>query len=210
MKISKVLNCKFTDAELKEIGMNLALANQEKERLEDQKKQSMSQYKSEQDAVDSKIRELAQKLARGSEDRRIECELLYNVPEEGKKTITRLDTKEVIETANMTEEELNDLFINNLGPHKDEKDFVFRDRSRAQMVNHDEYVELVKKEAKEGRGEYKKKADGLTAEKLADMKLEKNETALVVYSMDPETKKDIFELYQFEPTAAPEKKDAKK
>ena len=39
MKTKRILNCKFTTEELKEIGVKLALENQRKERLEDEKKQ---------------------------------------------------------------------------------------------------------------------------------------------------------------------------
>ena len=58
MKITKILNCVFTTEELKEIGVKLALENQRKERLEDEKKQSQSQFKSEIDAADARSRAL--------------------------------------------------------------------------------------------------------------------------------------------------------
>jgi len=197
MKITKILNCVFTTEELKEIGVKLALENQRKERLEDQKKQSQSQFKSEIDAADAKIKSLAQKLARGSEDREIECDVLFNTPEEGKKTIKRSDTGEVVSTQPMTESELNDLFVNGLGARKDENEFVFRDKTRAKMCSIAEFEKLKKQCGDKAKDVFEKIGDGYSEEELVDAKPEDIELALVVYDLDPQTKKDIFEVYRF-------------
>ena len=197
MKITKILNCVFTTEELKEIGVQLALENQRKERLEDQKKQSQSQFKSEIDAADAKIKSLAQKLARGSEDREIECDVLFNTPEEGKKTVRRGDTGEVVCTQPMTESEMNDLFVNGLGAHKDTNEFVFRDKTRAKMCSIAEFEKLKKEYGEKAKDVFEKIGDGYSEEDLVDAKPEDVELALVVYDLDPETKKDIFEVYRF-------------
>ena len=197
MKTTRILNCRSTTDDLKEIGIKLALENQRKERLEDEKKQSMSQYKSEIDAADAKIKSLAQKLARGSEDREIECDILFNTPEEGKKTVKRGDTGEVIQMLDMTEAELNDLFVNGLGARKDENEFVFRDKSRAKMCSIAEFEKLKKKCGDKAKDMFEKIGDGYTEEDLVDAKPENVELALVVYDLDPETKKDVFEVYRF-------------
>lgn len=194
MKTTKILNCTFTTEELKEIGVKLALENQRKERLEDEKKQSQSQFKSEIDAADAKIKSLAQKLARGSEDREIECDILFNTPEEGKKTVKRGDTGEVVQVLNMTESELNDLFVNGLGARKDENEFVFRDKSRAKMCSIAEFDKLQKKFA--GKYVFEQIGD-YSEEELVDAKPEDVELALVVYDVDTQTKKDVFEVYRF-------------
>ena len=73
MKTKKLLNCKFTDEEMRQFGITLAQEAQRKERLEDAKRQSASQFKADIDAVDAQIRSLSQKLARGSEDRYVDC-----------------------------------------------------------------------------------------------------------------------------------------
>lgn len=197
MKTTRILNCPFTTEELKEIGVKLALENQRKERLEDEKKQSQSQFKSEIDAADAKIKSLAQKLARGSEDREIECDILFNTPEESKKTVKRGDTGEVVQVLDMTESELNDLFVNGLGARKDENEFVFRDKSRAKMCSIAEFEKLKKKCGVKEKDMFEKIGDGYTEEDLVDAKPENVELALVVYDLDPETKKDIFEVYRF-------------
>lgn len=191
MKTTRILNCKFTTEELKEIGIKLALENQRKERLEDEKKQSQSQYKSEIDAADAKIKSLAQKLARGSEDREIDCDVLYNTPEEGKKTIKREDTGETIQVMDMTEAEQQDLFINNLGAQKENHEFVFRDKTRCKLCSFEEFKKIREK------GKFVKIGDGYFEKDLVDAKPENIEFLVVVYDLDRETKQDIFELYRF-------------
>ena len=197
MKTKRILNCNFTTEELKEIGVKLALENQRKERLQDSLKQASAQFKSEITESESTIRSLAQKLARGSEDREIECDILFNTPEEGKKTVKRGDTGEVVQVQDMTESELNDLFVNGLGARKDENEFVFRDKSRAKMCSIAEFEKLKKKCGVKAKDMFEKIGDGYTEEDLVDAKPENVELALVDYDLDPETKKDVFEVYRF-------------
>lgn len=191
MKTTRILNCKFTTEELKEIGINLALENQYKERLEAAKKQSQSQFKSEIDAADAKIKSLAQKLARGSEDREIDCDVLYNTPEEGKKTIKREDTGETVQVMDMTEAEQQDLFINNLGAQKENHEFVFRDKTHCKLCSFEEFKKIREK------GKFVKIGDGYFEKDLVDAKPENIEFLVVVYDLDRETKQNIFELYRF-------------
>ena len=198
MKIKRMLNCKFTTEELKEIGIQLALKNQKRERLEDDKKQSMSQFKSDIDAADAEIRRLSQKLARGSEDRQIECEVFYNTPEEGKKTIIRNDTHEEISVDKMTEDEMQDLIINGLGAKKETEEFVFRDKTGCELYKLEE-LEKIKKDADAVNVKYAKLGDGYTEEALVDAKPQDFKGHLIVaYEPDKETKKDIFEIWVFE------------
>lgn len=191
MKTTRMLNCPFTTEELKDIGIKLALANQRLERLEDDKKQSQSQFKSDIDAATAEIKSLAQKLARGAEDRNVECDILFNTPEEGKKTIQRADNGEKVQILDMTENEMQDLFINNLGAQKQDSEFVFRDKSRVKMISFEDFKKIQKK------GEFEKIGDGYSEEKLVDAKPENTEFVLVVYDVDTQTKKDIFEVYRF-------------
>ena len=197
MKIKRMLNCKFTTEELKEIGIQLALENQKRERLEDDKKQSMSQFKSDIDAADAEIRRLSQKLARGSEDRQIECEVFYNTPEEGKKTIIRNDTHEEISVDKMTEDELQDLIINGLGAKKETEEFVFRDKTGCKLCKLED-LDKLKKDADADKVKYEKLGDGYTEEALVDAKPDRKGTLIVAYDLDKETKKDIFEIWAFE------------
>ena len=105
MKTRRILDTPLTVEELKEAGVNLALENQKKARLEDAKKQAMSQYKAEIDAVDASINAIASKLARGSEYRTVECTILYNTPIDGQKTVVRDDTGDTVSVEQMTDDE---------------------------------------------------------------------------------------------------------
>lgn len=194
MKITKILNVPFTVEELKEIGVKLALENQRKERIDDMKKQSMSQFKSELDAVDSEIRSLSQKLARGSEDRSIECDLLYHTPSEGLKTVRRCDTGEDVEIKKMSDSELEDLFINNLGAQKENHEFVFRDKTRTKLVSSEKFDEFPKKNEFKLIGCYVEK-------ELVDIK-KKPDCSLVVSRFDKNKNLEVYDFYEFTGKAA--------
>lgn len=191
MKTTRILTCIFSAEEMKKLGIELAVANQHKESLEDSKKQAMSQYKAEIDAADATIKSLSQKLARGSEERKVECDVLFNTPEEGKKKIVRSDTGEEIDVLLMTENEMQDLFINNLGAQKDAAEFVFRDKSRAKMISFEDFKKISEK------GEFVKIGDGYTEKALVDAKPEDLNFVVVVYDFDNDTKQDSFEVYKF-------------
>lgn len=191
MKTTRILNCKFTTEEMQDLGVQLAVANQRKSNLEDEKKQSQSQYKAEIDAADAKIKSLSQKLARGSEDRNVDCDILFHTPAAGKKTIQRSDTGETVDVLDMTEAELSDLFINNLGAQKDAHEFVFRDKSRCRMVSFEDFKRIQEK------GDFEKIGDGYTERELVDAKPENIELIVVVYDLDKEKNTDVFEVYQF-------------
>lgn len=178
MKTKKLLNCKFTDEEMRQFGITLAQEAQRKERLEDAKKQSASQFKADIDAMDAQIRSLSQKLARGSEDRYVDCDVFYNSPEEGKKTIVRTDTGETLSVSPMTEDEQQDLFINEFGARKEEHEFVFRDKSRCKLVSLDEFHRICR-----GGTTFRHLCARIFTEKeLVDSKPESLDFVLIVYA----------------------------
>ena len=76
--IKRSLTCLLTVEEMKSLGIELAGATQKKSRLEDDKKQSMSQFKAEIDAADAEINAISQKIASGKEVRIIDCEVKYH------------------------------------------------------------------------------------------------------------------------------------
>lgn len=179
MKTKKLLNCKFTDEEMRQFGITLAQEAQRKERLEDAKKQSASQFKADIDAVDAQIRSLSQKLARGSEDRYVDCDVFFNSPEEGKKTIVRTDTGETLSVSPMSEDELQDLFINELGARKEQHEFVFRDKSRCKLVSLEEFQRI----SRGGKATFRHLCDRTFTEKeLVDSKPESLDFVLIVYA----------------------------
>lgn len=192
MKTKRILNTPLTIEELKEAGVELALENQKKARLEDAKKQSMSQYKAEIDAVDARINAIASKLARGSEDRMIECTILYNTPIDGQKTVVRDDTGKTVSQEKMTDDELSDLLINAIGANKEAEEFVFRDKTRCRMLSAEKYEKIKEPRLVLQPGEF-------TEVELVDDKPVNldPELILVVYRNDPK-KGELFSLYFFE------------
>lgn len=132
--VKKNLTCLLTVEEMKTLGVELADVSQKKRRLEDDKKQAMSQYKAEIDAADAEINAISQKISSGREIRMVECTVRYHTPQDGMKTIERNDTGEIVEVVKMTDSELEDLFINGLGANRDEKYFTFRNRKRVPLV----------------------------------------------------------------------------
>ena len=191
MKTTRILNVKFTVEEMQQIGIDLALANQERERLDDRKKQTMSQFKCEIDAVDASIKTLAQKLARGSEDRVVECEVLYHTPEEGAKTILRTDTGEKVEILKMTDSELQDLFINNLGAQCSADEFVFRDKTRIPMITAERFAD--------GEDKFVVVVAGMSEKELVDNKPGDTDCMIAVRRRDDDD--ESYDLCKFIGTA---------
>jgi hypothetical protein len=86
--------------------MKLANKTQDKSRVAEEKKSVVSQYKSQIDAIDAELSNISSKVANGYEMRKVECEIQYHKPEQGKKTIIRKDTNET-SVEKMTSEEWN-------------------------------------------------------------------------------------------------------
>jgi hypothetical protein len=102
----RYLRYDFTAVETHELSLKLANKTQERSGIEQEKKSVTSQYKSQLDAVVAEVSSLSNKVANGYEMRKVECEVKYHLPEQGKKTITRKDTGEKI-IEKMTSEEWN-------------------------------------------------------------------------------------------------------
>ena len=181
--VKKNLTCLLTVEEMKTLGVELADASQKKTRLEDDKKQAMSQYKAEIDAADAEINAISQKISSGREIRMVECTVRYHTPQDGMKTIERNDTGEIVEVVKMTDSELEDLFINGLGANRDEKYFTFRNRKRVPLVPLADFREA------QVQHEFKRLFTG-TENQMAEYNLESENNMLVV---DCEAVFDLFE-----------------
>lgn len=92
--ISRDLEYHFTDEEKLDMSKQLASENQNKRKLEDQKKAVTSQYGSQIAEKQETINQLSDKLAAGYEFRRTECSVQWHTPDKNQKTITRSDTGE--------------------------------------------------------------------------------------------------------------------
>lgn len=108
-KTTEYLKYVFTEDEKREIASSLAENVNNLQRVEEEKKAVMSDFKSQIDGLSAKTNNLATKLSNGYEFRHIECTVTPNL--ENKEWVTvRNDTGEVVNTRKMTSEDLqNDL-----------------------------------------------------------------------------------------------------
>lgn len=114
----RYLRYDFTAPEIYDLSMKLANKTQDKSRVAEEKKSVVSQYKSQIDAIDAELSNISSKVANGYEMRKVECEIQYHKPEQGKKTIIRKDTNEK-SVEKMTSEEWN--LWNQYNPEEEKK-----------------------------------------------------------------------------------------
>lgn len=95
----------FTPEEIVEKANDLAGENQRKARLESEKKSAMSSFKSRIDEVDARIEQLSQDITNGYCNEWVMCDVAFNMPQKGFKTITRPDTGEIVRVSPMTDED---------------------------------------------------------------------------------------------------------
>jgi hypothetical protein len=93
-KETRKLRHDFSESEVNEISQELVANINEKTRVEDEKKSAVRKFNGEIKYWDKKISRDAELITNGFEDRDTACEVQFNVPTYGNKTITRLDTKE--------------------------------------------------------------------------------------------------------------------
>lgn len=103
-EIRKWLDVDYTPEEISDMSMELAQKTGELRTKEENKKSAMSQLKSEIDALSARTNELSLKIVSGKENKNVKCEIEYNY-ETNKKSITRLDTLEVIFFGDIPEDE---------------------------------------------------------------------------------------------------------
>ena len=106
VKSTDLLECLFTEIELKTLSNELACKIIEKTELENKKKSALSNFTGQLNDMKAEINLLANKVNTGKELRNVNCVITMNSPSTGLKTAQRLDTKENIWTNEMTAEEL--------------------------------------------------------------------------------------------------------
>lgn len=99
--LTRSLRVLFTDKERLELGKQLAEESQKLEQIADDKKTVVADFKSRQTAAEAKIASLSQQVANGYQVKEVKCEMRFDTPEAGKKTLVRLDTSETVEVADM-------------------------------------------------------------------------------------------------------------
>ena len=114
--ITENLKCMFTEAELKEKAIYLAQECRSMEDVEKEKKQVMQDFNAKLAAHSAKVSLLSNNINNGYEYRYVKCEIEYDAPVAGKKTIIRQDTflPETVKVENMTTTEIQgELFDEN-------------------------------------------------------------------------------------------------
>jgi hypothetical protein len=99
------LECKYTPEEMAEIAKNLSGNVAELESVAAEKKVSDATYNGRIKKIEEEIGTLAKSYNRGYEMRDITCDICYDDPAPGQKSIYRVDTKELVATKEMTFEE---------------------------------------------------------------------------------------------------------
>lgn len=105
------LECVLTEEELKNKGHDLAHANTNLVGIKSKLKMIQADFKAKITSEESKIESLSIEISRGTVYKDIECEINYNSPAVGEKTVIRLDTNEIVRTDIMSDWEKENLFI---------------------------------------------------------------------------------------------------
>ncbi len=121
-KIEMQLRHAFTPAETIEIAKKMAEASRELNQAEDEKKAVTSQLKAKVDGISARVTEYAGKINSGFEYRNTQVLVKYHTPKTGQKRLTRLDTNEIVEIAEMSMGELQtELPLAEGSPHNPKK-----------------------------------------------------------------------------------------
>ncbi len=107
-RCGEFLQYDFTPEELAEFSKELARHTLERSRLEQQKREVDAQLKSQIEATNTQIALLANNISTGHMLRMIDCAVLWHNPRNGRATIARIDTGEVVRERAMSYEELQD------------------------------------------------------------------------------------------------------
>lgn len=98
------LECKLTDAELKDCSKKLAEAISRKTRIENSLEGFKSEKKAEIQSCDGEISLMSEKVNSEKEFRSVDCSIEYDF-KRSKKTITRKDNGEIYKVEDITDEE---------------------------------------------------------------------------------------------------------
>lgn len=113
------LMCRLTEDELETESKTLTILLTEKAHLEIEKSSSNKRFSDLIKAKDVQIEKQIPIVRDREIEREVNVQIEFNVPDPGKKRITRLDTMEIIDECQMTDSECQDLFINQSEPPQD-------------------------------------------------------------------------------------------
>lgn len=115
----RTLRYDFTAVEVHDLSMKLAGKTKEIVTLKKQKTSATSQFTAKINDAEANCNDLSNKIADGYEERDIDCEVIFNQPDNGKKTIIRKDSNTLVGVEQMTKQdwdkinEENNLFNQN-------------------------------------------------------------------------------------------------
>lgn len=95
----------LTDSEKLTYGEEVGNLDGEIIAKEAEKKDFNDQINNQIKGASARIRDLATNLRRGSEERLVDCEWRFGIPDKNSKVLVRLDTDEVVETKALTPED---------------------------------------------------------------------------------------------------------
>ena len=101
----RTLRYDFTAVEIHDLSMDLAGKTKEIVTLKKQKTSAVSQYTAKINEAEATCNSLSNKVADGFEHREIECEVIFNKPANGKKTIIRKDSNTLVGVEAMTQQD---------------------------------------------------------------------------------------------------------
>jgi hypothetical protein len=98
----RTLRYDFTAVEIHDLSQALASKNKEIVTLKKQKSSAVSQYTAKINEAEANCNDLSNKVSDGYEHREVDCEVIYNQPDQGKKTIIRKDSNALVGVEAMT------------------------------------------------------------------------------------------------------------
>lgn len=107
-KTTEYLRYDFSAEEFAAHARELARLNQELARFVDHKKQITANLAADQKQKESDVADASRLVSNGYEYRDVACEVRYHDPENGKKTVIRLDTGEIVKTVFMSGDEMQE------------------------------------------------------------------------------------------------------
>lgn len=100
---TRILRYVYTDKERLEIGKTLGQVHADLGNTNADFDRVKAEFKSKITAHEAKLTDLAHKVSSGYDMRDTKCEWTFDSPKKGHKTLRRLDTDEVVETAEMSQ-----------------------------------------------------------------------------------------------------------
>jgi hypothetical protein len=101
-QIELELLCELTDEEVQMRGLQLASAFVERDKVDAAKRDAARSFGKQLEGIDERMRRLADAIAERREYRFVRCAVIFHLPANGTKRITRADSGEIVREEPMT------------------------------------------------------------------------------------------------------------